>query len=94
MRVTACIIFFCSLLTIAHAGNVDTINVFSSAMHKDIKCVVITPANYKKSGSFYPVVYLLHGYAGNYARWLTVAPQLKNKAALNAMTASTMKSAA
>jgi S-formylglutathione hydrolase FrmB len=67
-------------MTIAHAGNVDTINVFSSAMHKDIKCVVITPANYKKSGSFYPVVYLLHGYAGNYARWLTVAPQLKNKA--------------
>jgi S-formylglutathione hydrolase FrmB len=62
------------------AGNADTISIYSSAMHKNIKCVVITPAAYKKANHPYPVVYLLHGYAGNYARWLTVAPQLKSRA--------------
>jgi S-formylglutathione hydrolase FrmB len=61
------------------AGKVDTVNIFSSAMQKNVRCVVITPASYKKSGKPYPVLYLLHGYAGNYARWLLVAPQLKNK---------------
>ncbi len=68
-----------SCIETAYAGNADTIGVYSSAMHKIVKCVVVTPADYKKSGKTYPVLYLLHGYAGNYARWLTVAPQLKNK---------------
>lgn len=71
-----CLAVFCST---AMAGNVDTISVYSSAMQKTIKCVVITPGGYKKSSQPYPVLYLLHGYAGNYARWLTVAPQLKSK---------------
>jgi S-formylglutathione hydrolase FrmB len=62
------------------AGTADTISIYSSAMRKNIKCVVITPANYTIANRLYPVLYLLHGYAGNYARWLTVAPQLKNKA--------------
>jgi S-formylglutathione hydrolase FrmB len=70
-------IFFCLRLT---AGKVDTIAVFSNAMHKEIKCVVITPADYKKNIQPFPVVYLLHGYSGNYAQWLTTAPQLKQKA--------------
>ncbi|MEO6314617.1 MAG: alpha/beta hydrolase family protein [Chitinophagaceae bacterium] len=72
-----CFCFFCIML---RAGNADTINVYSSAMHKDIPCVVITPNGYKKTSKKYPVLYLLHGYAGNYKRWLLVAPQLKNKA--------------
>ncbi|MFT3933852.1 MAG: alpha/beta hydrolase family protein [Chitinophagaceae bacterium] len=63
----------------ARAGNVDTINVYSSAMHKQIKCVVITPSAYSNSRKAFPVLYLLHGYAGNYARWITLAPQLKTK---------------
>ena len=75
------IMFFCLLLACsAIAGNVDTVKVFSASMKKDIKCVVITPADYRKTKKNYPVLYLLHGYAGNYSRWLTVAPQLKNKA--------------
>jgi S-formylglutathione hydrolase FrmB len=71
------IYFFCFIA--AQAGNADTISVYSNSMHKNIKCVVITPADYKKSVKTYPVLYLLHGYAGNYSKWLTVAPQLKNK---------------
>jgi S-formylglutathione hydrolase FrmB len=70
----------CFLLSIlVRAGNVDTIEVFSPSMHKQIKCVVITPGAYTKANKSYPVVYLLHGFGGNYARWLKAAPQLKEK---------------
>ena len=80
MKQIVFIILYVSCFFMARAGNADTIAVYSNAMHKNIKCVVITPADYKKSNKNYPVLYLLHGYAGNYSRWLTVAPQLKNRA--------------
>ena len=75
LLITASLFFLC-----ARAGRVDTIDVYSTAMHKTIRCVVVTPSSAKKSRLRFPVLYLLHGYAGNYARWLTVAPQLKSKA--------------
>jgi S-formylglutathione hydrolase FrmB len=54
-----------------HAAKVDTIQVYSQAMHKQIKCVVITPDAYTKDkAKRFPVVYLLHGYSGNYADWV------------------------
>lgn len=62
------------------ASKVDTIPVYSESMHKEIKCVIITPDGYKKSKHRFPVVYLLHGYSGNYAQWIQHAPQLKQKA--------------
>ena len=61
------------------AAKVDTVTVFSNSMQKEIKCVVITPKNYKKSKERFPVVYLLHGYSGNYAGWIKEAPQLAQK---------------
>jgi S-formylglutathione hydrolase FrmB len=70
------LVFSCSLI----AGKVDTITVYSKAMHKKIKCVVITPNSYKTTKTKFPVVYLLHGYSGNYAQWINDAPQLKQKA--------------
>jgi S-formylglutathione hydrolase FrmB len=79
MKQAVFLIIYFSFLTIARAGNADTITIYSSAMQKNIKCLVITPADYKIAGKRYPVLYLLHGYAGNYGRWLTVAPQLKSK---------------
>lgn len=48
-------------------------------MQKDIKVVVVKPAAYNDT-VLYPVVYLLHGYSGNYAGWLRDAPQLPAKA--------------
>ncbi len=80
MKQIVLMMLFASLLGSANAGKADTIIVYSKAMQKAVKCVVITPDNYQKSAKPFPVLYLLHGYAGNYARWLTVAPQLKNKA--------------
>ena len=54
----------------AHAAKVDTVQVFSASMNKNIKTCVIVPDNYKKSKKKFPVVYLLHGYSGNYATWV------------------------
>jgi S-formylglutathione hydrolase FrmB len=62
------------------AAVVDTISIYSNAMHKDFKCVVIKPADYKKKKESFPVVYLLHGYDGWYSNWLIRVPQLNDYA--------------
>ncbi|PRZ22878.1 alpha/beta hydrolase [Flavobacterium granuli] len=54
----------------AKAAKVDTLDVFSPSMKKYIKTCVITPDSYKKGKKKFPVVYLLHGYGGNYATWV------------------------
>lgn len=61
------------------AARVDTVTTFSAAMHKDIRAVVITPTDYNGSRHF-PVLYLLHGYSGNYSDWV------KKDTALAALT--------
>jgi S-formylglutathione hydrolase FrmB len=53
----------------AQASRVDTVAVHSTSMNKDIKTVVVCPAKYSKS-KHYPVLYLLHGFSGNYADWI------------------------
>ena len=78
------IIFCISVLILidlsANAASVDTVNIYSDAMHKDIKCVVIKPDSYKNKKNVYPVVYLLHGYDGWYSNWIIRVPQLKDHA--------------
>ncbi|MEO8823932.1 MAG: alpha/beta hydrolase family protein [Ginsengibacter sp.] len=59
------------------AAKVDTVLTYSASMKKDIKAVVITPDNYSKTTP-YNVVYLLHGYSGNYADWVSKVPAIKN----------------
>jgi len=49
-------------------------------MHKDIKCVVIRPVMVSNERIRLPVVYLLHGYSGNYSNWITKVPDLKKYA--------------
>ena len=61
----------------AHGAKVDTVSVWSEAMNKSIKTVVITPDAYAQDNSW-PVVYLLHGYGGNYADWVDKAPEIKD----------------
>lgn len=75
--------FYASLLlllpVLTFAAKVDTIAVQSTAMRKDIRCVVITPASYKKAKKQrFPVVYLLHGYSGNQSDWIKKVPVIKN----------------
>lgn len=66
-------IFFGLLLLVnalaSFAASIDTVEVYSAAMKKASKAVVVTPANYSKAKEL-PVVYLLHGYSGNYADWV------------------------
>ncbi|RYY53685.1 MAG: esterase family protein, partial [Chitinophagaceae bacterium] len=56
---------------------VDTVTVHSEAMGKDIRCVVIKPVG----ADSLPVLYLLHGWSGNYSNWISKVPELKEWAA-------------
>jgi S-formylglutathione hydrolase FrmB len=66
------------LATRAYCGRVDTIEVYSAAMHKDVPCVVILPDMYGRLQANYPVVYLLHGYSGDYLNWISKVPELRH----------------
>jgi len=59
-------IFF--LIHGAPAAELDTIKVFSTAMDRNFKAVVVTPEQTASQKAF-PVVYLLHGYSGSYKDW-------------------------
>lgn len=62
------------------AATVDTVSIYSKAMKKAFNCVVIKPAGYKKEKAGFPVIYLLHGYSGNFSNWITLVPALKEYA--------------
>ncbi|MGN1245751.1 MAG: alpha/beta hydrolase [Muribaculaceae bacterium] len=67
----------------ASINQVDTIAVKSEKMNKMIKNVVIVPAQYhdvELQNEQYPVLYLLHGYGGNYASWIKIKPELDDLA--------------
>jgi len=51
------------------AATVDTLAVFSNAMGKPIRTLVISPKQ-SKAGQRFPTVYVLHGYSGNPDRTL------------------------
>ncbi|HQG63959.1 MAG TPA: esterase family protein, partial [Bacteroidales bacterium] len=57
------IVIFITLVTFipVNAAIVDTIQVYSKTMQKNILVVVIRPDNYN-SLKVLPVVYMLHGY--------------------------------
>lgn len=66
------------------AAVVDTVATYSTVMKKTIRAVVIVPDNYTTATEL-PVVYLLHGYGGNYADWVTKAKGFEKLADLYSM---------
>lgn len=53
------------------AQRTDTVAVYSPAMKKEVKVVVIVPAeSIGADAKAVPAVYLLHGFGGNYGEWL------------------------
>jgi S-formylglutathione hydrolase FrmB len=80
MRNFVLLLFLFFFNSVLKAASVDTISIYSNAMHKELKCVVIKPDLYKTKKDSYPVVYLLHGYAGWYSNWIIRVPQLKEQA--------------
>lgn len=63
----------------ADAHQTDTVETYSTVMKKKIRAVVIKPEGYNSAGT-YPVVYLLHGYGGNYADWVKKAKGIEQAA--------------
>ena len=74
MKINFTILFFLLGFSLSFAAKVDTLSVPSAAMGKSIKTVVITP---EKGGKDMPVLYLLHGYSGDYGNWVNKVPALK-----------------
>src|SRR5258705_321012 len=72
------IFFYC--VTACKAASVDTILIYSNVMHKEFKCVVIKPDDYKKKKNQFPVVYLLHGAGGDFSNWIKKVPAIRNYA--------------
>src|SRR5215213_7796607 len=66
------VLFSLFILQTANAAVVDTVNTYSPSMKKTIKAIVITPDGYANAKAL-PVVYLLHGYSGNYSDWVIKA---------------------
>jgi len=83
MKKTLLFFFFLILTFSSYAAKVDTIEIYSNAMSKNIKAAVVTPDSYAESNSDYPVLYLLHGGTGSFSDWLNSVPdkQLLHKLA-------------
>lgn len=79
-RFLSTILFFVLFISLkAFSATVDTVSTFSPSMKKQIKAVVIKPDSYNNDKLF-PVVYLLHGYSGNYGNWINNVPDIKKLA--------------
>lgn len=61
------------------AASIDTVETYSESMNKHIKAVIITPDG-AAGGEALPVLYLLHGYSGNYADWIKKGGPIANYA--------------
>ncbi|MCO6498300.1 MAG: esterase family protein [Chitinophagaceae bacterium] len=78
--------FFISFLLIgfflfSKGADTDTLTIQSRALRGATKCVVITPDSYKSDAQKqFPVVYLLHGYSGDYSNWVRKVPEIKGYA--------------
>ncbi|MCX8481088.1 MAG: alpha/beta hydrolase family protein [Sediminibacterium sp.] len=78
-------IVFTSLIFIVnycYAYKLDSIEVYSNAMKKNIKSFIILPNDYQNNNKKYAVVYLLHGYNGSYQSWVKDAPNILKDADL------------
>lgn len=73
MRRIACLALGLMLmLTQAEAEKVDTLQVHSDRMNRNIEVVVVSPQKNKKNRTErYPVVYLLHGAGDNARSWVS-----------------------
>lgn len=80
MKHNLLIINILMVINASFAARVDTVGIYSPSMRKDIQCLVITPDNYSVLSKPYPVLYLLHGWSGNFSGWLGDAPQLRRHA--------------
>lgn len=69
------ILFFLLILLVSNvnAGKSITVDIPCSSLKRSLKAVIILPSTYDKKEKF-PVVYLLHGFSGNYQSWSKIVP--------------------
>ncbi|WP_080240473.1 alpha/beta hydrolase [Spirosoma rigui] len=72
------LVLFCFLLALPlYAAKVDSLDIPSAVMKKNLRAVVVLPDSYAAAGkntSPYPVLYLLHGGYGHFNDWITKIP--------------------
>lgn len=81
IKITGLLALFFVFAQKTKAAIIDTVDTYSPAMKKNIKAVVIRPDNYAVVKEL-PVVYLLHGYSGNYSDWIQKAKGFEKAADL------------
>lgn len=64
----------CAFYSTLGQYKVDTAEIYSNSMRRNIRSVIIAPAS--KKTERLPVVYLLHGYSGAYNNWINKMPTL------------------
>lgn len=75
MRTVTTLIALFFVFQLSYSAEVDTIEVYSASMKKNIKTVIIQPTD--KTSRQLPTVYLLHGYGGQYSDYVHRVPNLK-----------------
>lgn len=71
------IFLFFVISTTLNAAEVDTLQVYSQAMQKEMPAAVVLPDSYSRVNKDFPVLYLLHGGRGGFRDWLTKVPDKK-----------------
>jgi S-formylglutathione hydrolase FrmB len=75
-------LLLCTCL-ITKAARIDSVDIYSHSMKKSFKAIVIKPSAYENvPDSHFPVVYLLHGWSGNYSNWYSKVYRLTELAEL------------
>lgn len=75
------VFLFLSATQVGWGAGVDTLFFSSRFLHGATRCIVIKPSDYfTNTQKYFPVVYLLHGYSGDYADWMIKVPQIKKYA--------------
>jgi S-formylglutathione hydrolase FrmB len=54
---------------VGYTGSADTVTISGAKSAISAKAIIVLPDTYAKSKKKYPVVYLLHGWSGNYRNW-------------------------
>jgi S-formylglutathione hydrolase FrmB len=82
MRKITFVLLFTLLFTTLSFASIDTVSIYSNAMHRNIKAIVVKPTSYEIEKNF-PTVYLLHGASGKYDNWAKKVATLQADADAN-----------
>lgn len=63
------IVFCLFSITLLFSARIDTVLIYSKSMEKDLYAIIVLPEEHNHATTLFPVVYLLHGYGGDYRNW-------------------------